>query len=1044
MKGLIDLAFRRSRVVTMIFFLTLVAGVYAYVSIPKESAPDVPIPIIYVSVVYPGISPEDSERLLVRPLEQELQSIEGIDEMRAIAAQGYASMTLEFAAGFDADQAEEDVRQAVETAKAELPAEAEEPVVQEVNVALFPVLTVTLSGPISERALIEIAKTFQDRIEALPSVLEAEIGGARSDVLEVLVDPSTLQSYDVSFSDLLTQIQRNNQLIAAGSIEGNAGRLTLKVPGVIENLQDVRSIPVKVSGDTVVTLADVATLRSGFNDPEGFARIDGQPALSLEIRKRIGANIIKTVEAVRAVMDEGASLLPEGVAVTYLQDQSKEVRDTLGDLENNVLTAVILVMIVTVAMLGWRNALLVCLSIPASFFAGIIALWGMGYTLNIIVLFSLILVLGMLVDAAVVTTELADRWMSSGKPPVEAYREASKRMAWPITSSTLTTLCVFFPLLFWQGVVGEFMKFLPITVIIILIASLAVGLIFIPVLGGLFGRRNPRSQKEEEALTAAESGNLDQLDPVSSRYASLLRHLLHRPGVTLFIAFLLLAGATGSYVMFGRGVEFFPQIEPRILQVTIKARDNLSIYESDQLVRRVGDTLSGISGIEHIYTRTTGRQTRPGQEAADTIGVLQLDLVAWDQRRRAAEIVEEVRDKTTNLPGIAISVEEQQSGPGQGKPIQLRLAGQNVEQLEGAAIRVRELMAEVGGFTDIEDTSNVEAVEWLLEVDREKAARFGADVATLGQGVQLLTRGLKLAEYRPATSDEPVDIVVRFPSHERNLDGVMELRIPTAYGDTPIRNFVEIEPSPTTGVIRRVNAERVVTIESDIAGGALAATKTDGLRAAIERAKLPEDVAYEFLGQQEDIQEASRFLLQAFIAAIALMLLVLVAQLNSLYQAFLVMTAILFSITGVFLGLLITDRPFGIVMGGLGMISLAGIVVNNNIVLIDTYNEMRKKGHEPEEAALRTGVQRLRPVFLTSINDILGLLPLVLGLNIDLISRQIQYGAPSTQYWIELSTTVAGGLAFATVMTLILTPCMLLLGHQASQFSVPRFIRRVS
>ncbi|MCT7377236.1 efflux RND transporter permease subunit [Chelativorans salis] len=1037
MRTVIDAAFNRNRVVAILFVMILIVGSFAYVVIPKESAPDVPIPIIYVSVPHEGISPEDAERLLLRPLETELQSIEGLNEMSSVAAEGYAAVTLEFTAGFDADQAEEDVRQAVDRASAELPQTAEEPVVQEVNVALFPVITVMLSGPISERALIDLAEEFQDRLEALGDVLEVDIGGARQEVLEVLVDPTALESYGVPFDQLLTSIQRNNQLVSAGSIDTGAGRLTLKVPGVIEDIDDVRGIPITVSGNAVVTVGDVAVVRRSFEDPTGFARIDGQPAVGLEVKKRIGANIIETVEAVKAVIEEGQDLIPESVVVTYLQDQSEEVRETLSSLQNNVLAAVLLVMIIIVASLGWRNGLLVGLAIPGSFLAGIIIIWGMGYTLNIIVLFSLILVLGMVIDAAVVSTELADRRMAGGMPPNEAYRAGAKRMSWPIFASALTTLTVFFPLLFWTGVVGEFMKFLPITVIIVLTASLAMGLIFIPVLGGLIGQRTSRPPEEERALAAAESGDFAEVGGFTRSYVSALRRLLDWPGTTLAATFAVLVLAVVGYTFLGRGVEFFPEIEPRFIQATVKARDNLSVHEKDALVRKVENAILGTKGIRHIYARTIESGARGGTQmgnvSVDTIGVLQLDLLDWDRRRRAAQIIDEVRTRVADIPGIVIAVNEQQTGPAEGKPIELRLLGSDMATMEQAAAQVRALMQELGGFTDVEDDTTVPGVEWRIQVDRRSAARFGADVTTLGQAVQLLTQGLKLAEYRPPDVEEPVDVRVRFPARERTLDDLTRLTIPTERGQVPITNFVTIEPASKTGIINRVDSQRVVTVEADVAEGELPADKTEELRQAINEAGLPEGVEAHFAGQEEEINEARNFLLSAFATAIALMFLVLVTQLNSIFQAVVVMSAIVFSIAGVLIGLLITGRPFGIVMSGIGVIALGGIVVNNNIVLIDMYNEMRARGLDVVEAAIRTGAVRLRPVLLTTVTDILALMPLVLGLSIDLIGRQVQYGAPSTQYWTELSTTVAGGLAFATFLTLMLTPCMLLLGHRTHE-----------
>ncbi|WP_274425876.1 efflux RND transporter permease subunit [Chelativorans sp. YIM 93263] len=1034
MRSIIDIAFDRNRVVTIILVLILIAGGYAYAVIPKESAPDVPIPIIYVSVAQQGISPEDAERLLLRPLETELQSIEGLNEMSSVAAQGYAAVTLEFTAGFDADQAERDVRQAADRANAELPQGAEEPVVREVNVALFPVLTVMLSGPISERALVDLAEEFQDRFEALADVLEVDIGGAREEVLEVLIDPSALESYGVPFDQLLSGIERNNQLVTAGAIDTGAGKISLKVPGVIENINDVRQIPLKVSENAVVTVGDVAVVRRGFEDPGGFARIDGQPAVALEVTKRIGANIIETVEAVKAIVEQGEDRIPESVSVTYLQDQSTEVRQTLGDLQNNVIAAVVLVMIVIVATLGWRNGLLVGLSIPGSFLAGVLAIWWMSFTMNILVLFSLILVLGMVVDAAVVSTELADRRMAGGMAPNDAYRAAAKRMFLPIFASAVTTIAVFVPLLFWGGMVGEFMKFLPITVIVVLMASLAMGLIFIPVLGGLIGRRNPRAEEEEKALAAAEEGDLNDLNRTTRAYIAVLRRLLRWPATTLVATLVFLVIAVTAYVFFGRGVEFFPEVEPRFVQATVKAQDNLSVHEKDTLVRQVEDVIIGTEGIEHIYARTIDDASGAENVSSDTIGILQLDLLEWDERRRAAEIIDEVRARTADIPGIEILVTQQQQGPGQAKPIELQLFGTDPETLETTAEQVRDLMQELGGFTDIEDDTPVSGVEWRIQVDRESAARFGADVAMLGQAVQLLTQGLQLAEYRPADVEDAVDIRVRFPAQERTLDGLWRLTVPTERGQTPITNFVTIEPAPRTGIINRVDSSRVVTVDANVAEGELPADKTAQLQRAIQQAELPAGVEAEFAGQQEEISEAQTFLVGAFFAAIALMFLVIVTQLNSIYQALVVMSAIIFSVAGVMIGLLISGRPFGVVMGGVGVIALGGIVVNNNIVLIDTFNEMREKGYAVGEAVIRTGAQRLRPVLLTTITDILALMPMVLGLNIDLINRQIQHGAPSTQYWTELSTTVAGGLAFATFLTLGLTPCMLVLGDRVHQW----------
>ncbi|WP_299558416.1 efflux RND transporter permease subunit [uncultured Sulfitobacter sp.] len=1026
MNALIDAAFSRARVVVMALLMMLAVGAYAYTSIPKEANPEVPLPLFYVSTGLDGISPSDAERLLVEPLETEFASIAGLESLKSEAAEGFASIQLEFSPGFDSDQALDKVREAVDRAESELPDDAYDVTITEINTALFPIITAILSGPVPERTLNRLAETLQEEIEGLEGVLEADIGGQRFEFLEVLIDPTVFQTYNLSFDELIGQIQRNNRLIAAGAIETGSGRIVLKVPGLIEDLDDVMAMPVKVRGDAVVTFGDVATVRRTFEDPDSFARINGQPALALEVTKRSGANIIETVAAVKARVEELRIEWPESIKITYLQDQSKQVKDLLSDLEANVIAAVILVMIVIVLALGSRSAILVGLSIPGAFLAGVIALWAMDYTMNIVVLFSLILVVGMLVDGAIVTTELADRKLQDGAAPKEAYAFAAKRMAWPIIASTATTLSVFFPLLFWSGMVGEFMKFLPITVILTLFASLFMALVFIPVVGSLIGKRQPQTAEAKRALHAAEVGDPRSMGGFTGAYVRLLHWAILRPGATLLLAVALLLGGFGLYGQFGKGISFFPSVEPDFMQVQVRARDNFSIFERDALVRAVEERLLGYDEIASIYARST---MSAGQGDEETIGTLQLELTPWDSRRTAAEIGVDIRQSVADIAGIDVQVQTESGGPTQGKPVSLEVTARNPD-VQGAAVQqIRDIMDALGGFTDVTDTRPVPGVEVSILVNRAEAARFGADVSLLGQAVQLLTQGITVADYRPGDVDGSLDIRVRFPREERTLAELAGLRVPTTAGLVPISNFVTFEPSERTGIIRRVDEKRVTTIEANVAPGILVNDQVVALTAALNGADLPDGVAFSFAGEAEDQQESTVFLLGAFITAIFLMFVILVLQFNSFYQAFVVMSAIIFSIAGVLLGLIVTGRPFGVVMGGIGVIALAGIVVNNNIVLIDTYNDLKRAGQSPREAALRTGAQRLRPVILTSVTTALGLMPMVIGVNLNFFTREIVYGAPSTQWWTELSSAIAGGLVVATVLTLIVTPAMLMLGE---------------
>ncbi|MFT7267512.1 MAG: multidrug efflux pump [Porticoccus sp.] len=1013
---IIDLAFSRSRTVLLGLLFVLIFGATAYQNIPKEAEPDIAIPFIYVSMRHEGISPEDAERLLVKPMEKELQSITGLKEMRSTSGEGYASVQLEFSAGFDSKKAKSDVREKVDTAKTELPDDTDEPDVIEINVALFPVLTVSLSGPVPETTLVGIARSLKDRIESLPGVLEANIGGDREAILEIIVDPAVMETYQVKYEELFSFVRNNNLLVAAGALDSGAGRLVLKVPGVIENLEDALSMPVKVEGDRVVTFGQIASIKRSYKDPASFARVEGRAAVTLEIKKRVGANIIETINDVRELVEAERQLLPASLEVRYMQDKSNKIRAMLNDLQNNILSAIILVIIVMIAALGFRSALLVGLAIPSSFLAAILVLNTLGYTLNIVVLFSLILVVGMLVDGAIIVVELADRRMNEGMLPQEAYLSAAKRMAWPITTSTITTLAVFMPLLVWPGMVGEFMKFLPITVIIALIASLSMALVFIPVLGTAINQKN-------KIPSQVASG------PITEKYIQFLGKLLKMPAKTLGVSLTVMTSVFILYGFLSKGLEFFPEVEPEFGLIQIQARGDLSIYEKDKIVRKVEDRISDMKEIRSVYARSFNKENRK-DTSADVIGTIQLEFINWDKRRPAVEIFNEMRELTSGIPGIKLEFRKSKDGPGAGKPIHLEFNAYDFSRVPPAVKKIRQLMEDQGGYVDIEDNLPLPGIEWQIEVDRALAARYGADIATLGQSIKMLTSGIKVTDYRPDDNDDEVDVMVRFPASDRHLGQLDQLRISTAAGMIPIRNFVTIQPAPKSGSITRVNAHRTITLKADVAEDVLPDTQLKALVKILKSTNPDPQVYIHFKGEDKEKREAMQFLLGAFLTALILMALVLVTQFNSIYQALLVLSAIVFSTTGVLLGLLITAQPFGIVMVGLGIIALAGIVVNNNIVLIDTYNRMRKNGFNPIDAALETGRRRLRPVFLTAFTTVLGLMPMVLAMNIDLVDRSISFGAPSTQWWTQLASAIAGGLTFATLLTLVLTPCLLVMGEE--------------
>ena len=1030
MRGLIDSAFSHSRTVLATLLLILIAGTVAYIEIPKESDPDINIPIIYVLINHDGISPEDAERLLVRPLEQELRTIEGVKEMTAVGRQGGASVTLEFEAGFDADAALDDVREKVDLAKPELPDDSDEPTVHEVNIGLFPVILVTLAGELPERTLLRLAEDLQDAIEGISTVLEAKIAGDRDELVEVLIDPVRLESYGLTASQAIGVVGSSNLLVAAGSQDTGKGRFSLKVPGLFETAQDIRNLPVKVDGDAVVHLSDIADVRRTFKDPESFARVNGRSALALEVSKRTGENIIETIEQVRAIVEEERAAWPkalrDSVQISFTQDKSDDIRTMLADLQNNVIAAILLVMVVVVATLGVRTAGLVGLAIPGSFLTGILVISALGLTVNIVVLFSLILAVGMLVDGAIVVTEYADRKMTEGEHRRRAYSLAAKRMAWPIIASTATTLAAFLPLMFWPGVVGEFMKFLPLTLIATLSASLMMALIFIPTLGAYVGRPGGAVKADTmQALAGGELGDPELTGGFTGFYIHVLKGALRHPAKILALAVFLLVGVQFTYATFGKGVEFFPDVEPTLAKLEIRARGNLSIHEKDALVKEVESRVLGTKGIETAYTRTGG--DRQQDEAEDIIGTISVEFLDWQDRRKASEILAEVTERTKDLAGIYVDARKLEGGPPVGKPVQVQLSSRQPELLGPAIARLRQLFEGLPGLTNIEDSRPLPGIEWELVVDRAQAAKFNVDVNKVGQSVQLVSTGIKLGEFRPDDTDDEVEIRARYPKAYRNIAQLDNIRVNTDEGQVPISNFVTRVAKPSVGTLKRSDGKRQMTIKADVAEGVLPDVMVKKITAWLQENPLNPGIEYAFKGEDEEQKKAEAFLVKAFGVALFIMAIILVTQFNRFYSAFLILTAVIMSTIGVFIGLLITGQPFGIVMAGIGVIALAGIVVNNNIVLIDTYDRLVSTLESPLEAILRTGAQRLRPVLLTTVTTILGLMPMVMGVNIDFLTREVTVGAPAMQWWSQLSTVIVFGLGFATVLTLVVTPSALML-----------------
>ncbi len=1040
MEAIIDGIIGRSKTVLASFVLMLIFGIISYNNVPKEADPDIPIPFVQVHVVHEGISPEDSERLLIRPLEQQLQGLEGLKEINSLATENYAAIFLEFDASFNPDTAVTDVRDKVDLAKPDLPSDAEEPKVQEFNASLFPVIGVTLSGDLPERTLLNTARLLEDRFMQISEISDAFIVGEREELLEVIIDPAKMDSYGVTAGELFNASRSNNRLIAAGAMQGDQSRFSVKVPGLFETRADVLEMPIKAQGDSIVTLGDIAEVRRTFKDVQSIARVNGKPSVAVWAIKRLGENAILATQEVRKVVEESADDIPPGVIVNFTSDQSKWVFETQAELQAAVSTAIVLVMIIVVAALGFRSGFLVGIAIPSSFMFGFVVLSLTGSTINMMVMFGLVLSVGLLVDGAIVVVELADRKMAEGMHRKEAYATASKRMVWPIISSTATTLAAFFPMLAWPGVTGEFMSYLPMTLIYVLSGSLLMALVFMPVLGGYIGKASDGNNKTLKALSMAETGDVTKLDGFTGQYARMLNWVVRRPLMMIGIAILILSSIVVAFSYMGRGVEYFSSSEPDQAVLIVSARGNMSPKELERITIDVEKIVLDEPGISIAFTEVGTELGSRGQELpSDAIATINMEFTEWRTRPKATEILDNIRAKTRNLAGVHVEIYKRQNGPSDDKQINIEFSSTNKNAMIAEVGRVREYLENhVEGVIDIDDSRPLPGIDWRLKIDREQAARFGADVTTVGGVVQLVTNGILIGNYRPDDADDEVDIRVRFPEEDRSIEALDKLRLSTPSGPVPISNFVTTEPAPRLSSINKSNGRIVMNIKANPDTGYLADTQVRQVAAWLETQEIHPDVSVAFRGTNEEQQESAEFLGGALLFSLFLMGIILVTQFNSFYHAFLILTSIVLSTVGVLLGMMIRDQTFSVIMTGTGIIALAGIVVNNNIVLVDTYQRLHASGQNVVEAIVRTGAQRLRPVLLTTITTICGILPMAYSVNVDFFARQISYDAPTSGWWVQLATAIVFGLAFATVLTLVITPCMLALpDHVRQKYGTP-------
>ncbi len=1042
MNQIVGFAIRNWRMTISIMIFAVIGGIIAMGRLPLDADPDVPVPFINVRVVLPGVSPEDSTRLLIRPMETELKSIEGLKQMDGVAITSSGYMNLEFDFPFDQDIALRDVNDAVDKARSKFPLEARQPIVEEVNTSSIPIIVVNLFGSAPERELQHLAKDLQRQLESIPAVLEARIAGERVDVLEAILDPSLIESSGISYNEIAAAVSQNNSLITAGALETENGRFGVKLPGLIENTEDLSELVIRRNENgSIIRMKDIATVRKNYKDATAYARFNGVKSVSIEVTKRQGENIIRTIEKVRTLVDEvhAASDWPATVNVKYSQDRSTDIIEMVTSLFSSIMNAVILVFIVCIAALGLRSALFVGWAVPASFLMALFMFMVQGETINMMIMFGLILSVGVLVDSAIVIIEYADRKLAEGLDRKQAFQIAGERMFWPIVSSTATTLVAFLPLLFWESIPGKYMSYFPRTMIYVLTASMLMAIIFLPTMGTLIGpRKITKSTANLKALSGKEGDPL-QTTGFLGVYVRFINKLIRFPALvilaTLLSAFFIVksfgAAMSGSPP---KPVEFFTQQVGDQIYILARSRGNTTAASDLDIALEIERRIADIDGIESVYSVTgsaaggSGGVVMDGIQSvpADTVAKIYTELKPFGSRPEASVIMDDIRASVANMPGIMTEVISVAMGPPIGKDVSIQITSDDLNSVTRTTKLVRQKFETVDGLIEIEDTLPVPGIEWEVNVDQEEAGRLGLNVSQIGAAVQFVTEGALVGQYRPLDADEEVDIRVRYPESSRDLRKFDTLRIQTPAGSLPLSSVVDIDAKTKQDKITRRDQALVYEVRANSAEGFATNKQVEELQAWLtSEAGLPADVSFKFLGQEEENAEAAEFFKAAGIAIIFMMGVILLLQFNNFYHVFLTLTSVILSIFGVLLGL--TFYPYvSIILCGTGVIALAGIVVNNNIVLIDTFQRLLENGYEPVDAAMRTAAQRVRPVVLTTVTTVVGLMPLVLGWQADIFTGQFSTGGTSTsEVWQPVSYVIVCGLAFATLLTLILTPVLL-------------------
>ena len=1007
-------AVRHATTVGILILMLVIFGLTSYKDLPREASPDIVIPYVLVTTAYFGVAPADIESLITHKLEKELKNIKNIDEITSTSAESMSLIAIKFLPTMDIDNALQLVREKVNIVKPDLPSDVEEPAISEIAFSDFPIIIINMTAPYDIVQLRDVAEKVQEELETIPGVLKVNLVGGLEREVQVDVDPSRLAFYSLSLYDVQSSIARENVNIPGGDIQIGRDKFLLRVPGEYDNYQEIADIVIKKEGGEVVRIKDVATVRFGFKEPDTYSRRNRVQSVSLSVSKRSGENLIEIADNIKATMEQMKPLLPKGTTFAYVNDNSKYIKEQVLNLENNIITGLILVIMSLFLFMGFRNSVFVAIAIPLSLLITFIVLRLIGLTLNMIVLFSLILALGMLVDNAIVIVENIYRHAHMGTATLtQATLRAVDEVAWPIISSTATTVSVFVPLLFWPGITGQFMGFLPKTIIITLIASLFVALVINPVICSRFLKYDPAKIMSDESVPDWR---------VLRFYRRMLSWTLNHRWITVAIGLVVFAGSLMIMLKTFQGIVFFPKTTPEAARISVTGPEGMTLDTTDQIVRRIEAVLKGEKNVEDLIA-DTGTAGGWSSNASNT-GVVTVDFLDYeDLEEDPNKTIERIREQTRDIAGARIVVAVQEMGPPTRAPLAIQVSGKDFEKLGGLSRQIQEVIKQIKGVVDLRDDYEQRRPEMRVLVDREAAMRVGTNTQAIAGAIRTAFHGSEASKYR--IDEDEYDITVRLKEEFRNsIDNLMDLTVPGKDGvPVPLRAVSNIEFASGFGSIRHVDTRRVVTISANVQG-ILASEALAKAQAKLAGFELPIGYKMEFAGEEKDQKESQEFLSGAFFVGIFLIFMILVTQFNSAATPLIILSSVVLSLVGVFWSLIITRQPVSIVMTGLGVISLAGVVVNNAIVLLDYINQLRARGMEDTAAIIHGGMVRFRPVIMTALTTVLGLLPMAVGVSFDFINFKWQMGGATQQWWAQMAWAVIFGLTFATLLTLVIVPTM--------------------